>query len=90
MFRWATEEELVPPDVYHALQAVGGLRMNRTDARRFFELSPRAKKKQIESAYELSQRALIRRFAIAASDQEMHSVQRARAKLRTIRNFAVS
>jgi len=26
MFRWATEEELIPPSVYHALQSVRGLR----------------------------------------------------------------
>jgi integrase len=33
MFRWGTEEELVPPGVYQALQAVRDLPKNRTDAR---------------------------------------------------------
>lgn len=32
MFRWATEQELIPGDVYHALQAVSGLRYGRCDA----------------------------------------------------------
>ncbi len=33
MFRWATENELVPGTVYHALQAVAGLKRGRTQAR---------------------------------------------------------
>jgi integrase len=33
MFRWATENELVPPSVYHGLQAVAGLQKGRCDAR---------------------------------------------------------
>lgn len=33
MFRWATEEELVPAEIHRALQAVRGLRKNRSDAR---------------------------------------------------------
>lgn len=33
MFRWATEEELVPPSVFHGLQAVTGLKANRSEAR---------------------------------------------------------
>lgn len=33
MFRWATENELVPPGVYDALQAVAGLRRGRCGAR---------------------------------------------------------
>lgn len=33
MFRWAVENELVPSDVYHALQAVAGLRKGRCEAR---------------------------------------------------------
>jgi integrase len=33
MFRWATENELVPGTVYHALQAVAGLKRGRTLAR---------------------------------------------------------
>jgi len=33
MFRWATENELIPGSVFHALQAVAGLRRGRTGAR---------------------------------------------------------
>jgi integrase len=33
MFKWAVVEELVPPSVYHGLQAVEGLRKGRTEAR---------------------------------------------------------
>jgi integrase len=33
MFKWAVENELVPGSVYHALQAVGGLRKGRSEAR---------------------------------------------------------
>lgn len=33
MFKWATENELVEPSVYHGLQAVGGLKRGRSDAR---------------------------------------------------------
>lgn len=32
LFRWATSEELVPTGVYHGLQAVEGLKLNRTSA----------------------------------------------------------
>jgi integrase len=32
MFRWAAEEELIPPAVYHGLLAVRGLRRGKTDA----------------------------------------------------------
>ncbi|MCI0685585.1 MAG: site-specific integrase [Gemmataceae bacterium] len=31
-FRWATEEELIPPSVYHGLAAVAGLRRGRSQA----------------------------------------------------------
>ena len=33
IFRWGTQEELVPGDVYHALQSVGGLKKGRCAAR---------------------------------------------------------
>ena len=33
VFRWATEEELVPSSIYHGLQAVAGLRYGKTRAR---------------------------------------------------------
>jgi integrase len=32
MFRWATENELIPSSVYHGLQAVSGLRIGRSEA----------------------------------------------------------
>ena len=32
MFKWAIENELCPPETYHGLQAVGGLRAGRTSA----------------------------------------------------------
>ena len=33
MFAWATEEEMVPPDIHHGLQAVRGLRHGRSAAK---------------------------------------------------------
>ena len=33
LFRWATENELIPPSVYHGLLAVRGLQRGRTEAR---------------------------------------------------------
>ena len=33
LFRWATENELVPPSIYHGLLAVRGLQRGRSDAR---------------------------------------------------------
>ena len=33
VFKWAVAEELIPPSVYHGLQAVAGLRYGRTEAR---------------------------------------------------------
>ena len=32
MFRWATENELVPPSLYYGLRAVAGLQRGRSDA----------------------------------------------------------
>jgi integrase len=39
-FSWATENELIPPSVYHGLQAVSGLRVGRTDARESKPVEP--------------------------------------------------
>ena len=33
MFKWAVSHDLVPPDVFHGLQAVAGLRKGRCEAR---------------------------------------------------------
>lgn len=40
MFRWATENELVPPEVYHGLQAVRGLGRGRSRARETEPVKP--------------------------------------------------
>lgn len=40
VFKWAVSEELVPGQVYHALQAVGGLRRGRCDARESDPIRP--------------------------------------------------
>ena len=40
MFRWATENELLPGSVYHALQAVAGLRRGRSGARESDPVKP--------------------------------------------------
>lgn len=39
-FKWATENELVPPSVLHGLQSVAGLRRGRTDARESEPVKP--------------------------------------------------
>ena len=40
LFRWATENELVPPSVFHGLQAVAGLRRGRSVAREPIPVKP--------------------------------------------------
>jgi integrase len=40
MFKWAVAEELLPPSVYQALQAVPGLRRGRSDARETEPIKP--------------------------------------------------
>lgn len=40
VFRWGVENELVPPDVFQALQAVSGLRCGRTEARESNPVKP--------------------------------------------------
>ena len=39
-FKWAVAEELVPPSVFHGLQAVAGLRFGRTEARETEPIKP--------------------------------------------------
>jgi integrase len=39
-FKWAVAEELIPPHVLHGLQAVGGLRFGRTEARETEPVKP--------------------------------------------------
>ncbi|MBI3467949.1 MAG: tyrosine-type recombinase/integrase [Planctomycetes bacterium] len=40
VFKWGVENELVPPSVYHGLQAVGGLKRGRSDARESEPVKP--------------------------------------------------
>ena len=40
VFKWAAENELVPPAVYHGLQAVAGLKAGRSDARESAPVRP--------------------------------------------------
>jgi integrase len=40
MFKWAVSEELLPGNVFHALQAVSGLRYGRTEARETEPIKP--------------------------------------------------
>jgi integrase len=39
-FRWGTEQELVPPSVFHGLQAVTGLKRGRSEARETVPVKP--------------------------------------------------
>src|SRR4051812_10195811 len=40
VFRWATEDELIPATVYHALSAVAGLKLGRSEARETEPVEP--------------------------------------------------
>ncbi len=40
VFKWATENELIPPSVFHGLQAVSGLKAGRSDARETQPVKP--------------------------------------------------
>jgi integrase len=40
MFRWASENELIPPSLYHGLTAVSGLRFGRSEARETEPVKP--------------------------------------------------
>ena len=46
-FKWAVENELVRPDMYHGLMAVSGLRKDRTGARKPNPVLPVAKAVEI-------------------------------------------
>jgi hypothetical protein len=59
-------------------------------ARAFLGVAPAAGRGEVMQAYRLGARALVRCYAAAATDDEMRAIRRARAKLRTIRNFALS
>jgi len=59
-------------------------------ARAFLGLAPAAGRDEVMKAYRLRSRVLVRCYAAAVTDDEMRAIRRARAKLRTIRNFALS
>jgi integrase len=40
VFKWAVAEELIPPSIFHGLQAVGGLRKGRSEARETVPVRP--------------------------------------------------
>jgi integrase len=40
LFKWATENEMIPPSVFHGLQAVAGLRRGRSEARETGPVQP--------------------------------------------------
>ncbi len=58
-------------------------------ARAFLGVPPSGGRAAVMGAYKLRARALVRCLANARSDDEMQAIRRARAKLRTIRNFAL-
>jgi hypothetical protein len=59
-------------------------------ARAFLGVPAAGGRDVVLQAYRVRARALVRCLANAASDDEMRAIRRARAKLRTIRNFALS
>ena len=70
MFRWGVEAELVPPDIYHALQAVAGLKMGRSEAREKAPVRP-APREDIEAV-----RPLVSRPVRALVDLQLASAAR--------------
>ncbi|MGQ0613263.1 MAG: hypothetical protein ACT4PV_05960 [Planctomycetaceae bacterium] len=59
-------------------------------ARSFLGLEPNAARGAILEAYDRGRRALLRRYSAAKTREEMLAARRARAKLRTVRNFALA
>jgi len=64
-------------------------RLDARMARAFFGLPPDASEDEVRAAYGVRSRALVRAFANAESDEDLAHIRRLRAKLRTIRNFAL-
>ena len=64
-------------------------RLDREGALALLALPPGADRVSVEKAYGARQRALIRRFARARTDEEMSAIRRARNKLRRIRTIAL-
>lgn len=65
------------------------LDLDRDGARRFLGLEPTVSDAEVDLAYELRKRALIRRYARVKAPGEVSAIRRAQGKLRTIRNFAL-
>lgn len=64
--------------------------LDREAARRFFGLEPTATDDDVQAAYALRKRALVRRYARVGEAREVGAIRRAQGKLRTIRNLAVA
>ena len=70
MFKWGVENELVPPSVHHGLQAVGGLKRGRTEARETEPVGPVA-----EAVVRETQRHLPRQVAAMIDVQLLSSMR---------------
>jgi len=75
--------------VFTALATTPAADLDDRGARSFLGVGPDAGHDEIMAAYRLRARALVRCLANANSDDELRAIRRARAKLRTIRNFAL-
>lgn len=76
--------------LFRTLATTDALDLDDHGARVFLGVPPAGGRDVVMGAYKLRARALVRCYANARSDDEMRAIQRARAKLRTIRNFALS
>ena len=72
------------------LAKVKVLEMDRRDARSFFGLPVYASDAQVLNAYDEAARALVRRLTLCTNDSELKTVNRARNRLRTIREIAMA
>jgi len=76
--------------LFKTLATTDALDLDDKGARAFLGVPPNGGRDLVMGAYRLRARALVRCYANAATDDEMQAIRRARAKLRTIRNFALS
>jgi hypothetical protein len=88
---WRRDRPPVPgARIFGALARTQAGELDDRGARVFLGLSPAAGPDEIIAAYRVRARALVRCLANARDDAEMQAIRRARAKLRTIRNFALA
>jgi len=66
------------------------LELDRRSARRFLGLPAYATETQVVSAYDSLARILVRRMTLCTDDSELSAVNRARRRLRTIRETALA